>query len=516
MNREAAFKVSINVTINDDRPFMRSVFFEVVMNPYELTISQCLESLAAGKLSSRELTQSCLQRIEDVEENIHSFISYDPEKALLRADEEDQKRAGGKDGALCGIPVSIKDLLCTKGTKTTCGSKMLEEYVPPYNATVVDKLEKEGAVIIGKVSMDEFAMGSTSETCAFNTPINPWKKGYVAGGSSGGSATSVAAGQCFASLGSDTGGSIRQPASLCGVVGMKPTYGRVSRYGLVAFASSLDQVGPLTRDVRDCSLLMNTICGYDEKDSTSIKREVPDYTQSLDNGVKGLRIGIPKEYFSEGVDKEVESVILNGVKVLEKAGAEIVDVSLPHTEYCVAVYYLIAPAEASSNLARYDGVVYGMRDMDAESLLDMYKNTRSAGFGEEVKRRILIGTYALSSGYYDAYYKKASQVRTIILNDFKKAFSSCDVLVSPVTPTPAWKLGQNIDNPLAVYFSDIFSISANLAGIPGMSVPGGFSKNGLPVGIQLQGSHFSEGTLLRVAHSLERELAISAKMPVIS
>ncbi|MCP3929856.1 MAG: Asp-tRNA(Asn)/Glu-tRNA(Gln) amidotransferase subunit GatA [Bacteroidetes bacterium] len=485
------------------------------MNPYELTISEALKEIDEGKLSSRELTQSCLQRIEEVEDKIHSFISYNSEKALARAEEEDNKRSRGDGGSLCGIPVSIKDLLCTKGTPTTCGSKILEAYIPPYNATVIEKLKKEGAVILGKVAMDEFAMGSTSETCAFNVPVNPWKEGYVAGGSSGGSATSVAAGECLASLGSDTGGSIRQPASLCGVVGLKPTYGRVSRYGLVAFASSLDQIGPLTRDVTDCALMLNTISGYDEKDSTSVKRDKPDYSTCLKEGVKGVKIGIPKEYFTDGVEKEVETVVMEGVDVLKKEGAEIVDVSLPHTDYCVAVYYLIAPAEASSNLARYDGVVYGMRDMEPESLLEMYKSTRSTGFGDEVKRRILIGTYALSSGYYDAYYKKASQVRTIILNDFKKAYESCDVLISPVVPTPAWKLGEKKDDPLAMYLSDIFSISANLAGIPGLSVPGGFSSDGLPIGIQLQGPHFMEENLLKVAYNLEKNLSVSGKKPDI-
>ncbi len=485
------------------------------MNPYDLTITQALENLAVGELSAVELTKSCLERLEAVEDNVQSFLSYYPEKALQRAEEEDKKRSKGQAGALSGIPVSIKDLLCTQGMTTTCGSKMLESFVPPYNATVVEKLETEGAIILGKVAMDEFAMGSTSETCAFKTPVNPWKKGYVAGGSSGGSATSVSSGQCLASLGSDTGGSIRQPASLCGVVGMKPTYGRVSRYGLVAFASSLDQVGPLSQDVTDCALLMNTICGYDKRDSTSVKKELPDYTKNLQEGVKGLKIGIPKEYFTEGVDREVEGVVRNGVKALEEAGAHIIDVSLPHTEYCVAVYYLIAPAEASSNLARYDGVVYGMRDKQAETLLDMYKTTRSTGFGAEVKRRILIGTYALSSGYYDAYYKKASQVRRIIMNDFSRAFEECDVLISPVTPTPAWKLGENTDDPLSVYLSDIFSISANLAGIPGMSVPGGFSGEGLPIGIQLQGPHFNEENLLRVGYSLEQALGISGKKPDI-
>jgi aspartyl-tRNA(Asn)/glutamyl-tRNA(Gln) amidotransferase subunit A len=484
------------------------------MYPYELTISQAIEKLNCGELSSRELTLSCLKRIEEIDNRINAFISVNPDRALAMADKADAAK-GDERGVLCGIPVSVKDLLCTKGVATTCGSKILENFIPPYNATVVDKLEQEGAVILGKTSMDEFAMGSTSETCAFKVPENPWKKGYVAGGSSGGSAASVAACECHASLGSDTGGSIRQPASLCGIVGMKPTYGRVSRYGLVAYASSLDQVGPFSRDVRDCALMMNVIAGYDAKDSTSVHKAKPDYTKSMITGMKGLKIGIPKEYLGEGLDPEVEAVIRNGAALLREAGAEIVDVSLPHTDYCVAVYYLIAPAEASSNLARYDGVLYGYRDTTAESLIEMYKESRSAGFGPEVKRRILLGTYALSSGYYDAYYKKASQVRTIITDDFKKAFESCDVLISPVAPTPAWRLGEKGDDPLSMYLSDIYSISANLAGIPGISVPGGFSREGLPIGIQLQGPHFNEEVLFRVAHNLEKGVGVSGKRPAL-
>jgi aspartyl-tRNA(Asn)/glutamyl-tRNA(Gln) amidotransferase subunit A len=484
------------------------------MNHYELTIGQAIEKLKKREMSSRELTLSCLERIEKVDNRIKAFISVNREYALAMADKADEKKDDDR-GLLCGIPVSIKDLLCTKGLATTCGSKILENFIPPYNATVVDLLEKEGAVILGKTSMDEFAMGSTSETCAFKVPENPWRKGYVAGGSSGGSAASVAACECLASLGSDTGGSIRQPASLCGVVGMKPTYGRVSRYGLIAYASSLDQVGPFSRNVEDCALLMNVLAGYDEKDSTSVKITKPDYTKSLVHDMNGVRIGVPKEYFSEGLDPEVEAVVRNGITLLKEAGADIVDVSLPHTDYCVAVYYLIAPAEASSNLARYDGVLYGYRDMAAESLIEMYKESRSAGFGAEVKRRILIGTYALSSGYYDAYYKKASQVRTLILNDFKKAYESCDILISPVAPTPAWKFGDKGDDPLAMYLSDIFSISANLAGIPGISVPGGFSRQGLPIGIQLQGPHFKEDILFRGAYNIEKSLGISNRKPVL-
>lgn len=483
------------------------------MNLYELSIGQAVEALSKGEFTSKELTQSCLDRIEEVEKDIQGFISVDPEGALKQAEKADkilQKNEGGK---LCGIPLSIKDLLCTKGVKTTCGSKILENFTPPYNATVVDKLQNDGMVMVGKASMDEFAMGSTSESCAFAVPNNPWKKGYVAGGSSGGSAATVAAGECLGSLGSDTGGSIRQPASLCGMVGLKPTYGRVSRYGLVAFASSLDQIGPITRTVEDSAILMNSIAGYDPKDSTSVKKETIDYTTALEDGVKGIRIGVPREYFGEGLDPEVEKVVRNSISLLEEGGAEIVDISLPRTDYCVAVYYLIAPAEASSNLARYDGVHYGHRSDKGESLLELYRESRSEAFGDEVKRRILIGTYALSSGYYDAYYKKASQVRTLILDDFKAAYEQCDVLVSPVTPTPAWKIGENEDNPLAVYLSDIMTISANLAGIPGMSVPGGFNKEGLPIGVQLQGPHFREDLLLKVGHNIERELGLANSLP---
>ena len=478
------------------------------MKLYELTISQALEKMAAGEFTSVELTQSYLDRIEAVENNVSAYITIDREGALRQAAQADKDRSECKAGKLCGIPVSLKDLLCVKDLKMTCGSKMLENFIPPYDATVVKNLRDAGCVILGKVTMDEFAMGSTSETCSFGVPQNPYKKGYVTGGSSGGSAASVAALECAASLGSDTGGSIRQPASLCGVVGMKPTYGRVSRFGLTAFASSLDQIGPLSKTVEDCAIMMDVISGYDNMDSTSVKRDVPEYTDSLTSGLTGVKIGVPKEYFTKGLDAEVEAVIQSAISVLKEKGAEIVEVSLPHTEYCVAAYYLIASSEASSNLARYDGVLYGYRKEDAGSLIDMYKETRSSGFGAEVKRRILIGTFALSSGYYDAYYKKASQVRTLILEDFKKAFEQCDALISPVTPTPAWQMGENSDDPLAVYMSDILTISANLAGIPGMSVPGGYTKEGLPVGVQLQGDHFSEEKLLKIGFNLEQGVGL--------
>ena len=486
------------------------------MNPYELTITQATGQMAAGSLTSRELTQSCLERIEAVDDKVKAFLVVKPEEALQQADKADKIRARGEAEPLCGVPLSLKDLLCTKGTVTSCGSRMLETFVPPYDATVVEKLKRQGAVLLGKVAMDEFAMGSTSENCAFQVPENPWKRGFVSGGSSGGSAASVAALECPGSLGSDTGGSIRQPASLCGIVGMKPTYGLVSRYGLVAFASSLDQIGPLTRDVTDCALMMNAISGYDARDSTSVRRESPDFGSSLSLGLQGMRVGVPREYFAEGLDPEVRAVVTNGIEVLKGAGAEIVEVSLPRTDYCVAVYYLIATAEASSNLARYDGVSYGFRNGEVQSLMEMYKETRSQGFGAEVKRRILIGTYALSAGYYDAYYKKASQVRTLILKDFNQAFEQCDVLISPVVPTPAWKIGEKADNPLAMYLSDVLTISANLAGIPGVSVPGGFSRDGLPIGIQLQGPHFREDSLFKVAYNLEQGLNLPPQRPVIA
>jgi aspartyl-tRNA(Asn)/glutamyl-tRNA(Gln) amidotransferase subunit A len=457
-----------------------------------------------------------LARIDQVEPKVQAYLALDREGALRQAEAADIRRKGGLGGSLNGLPLAIKDVLCTTSMPTTCGSRMLQHFVAPYDATVVSKLADAGSVLLGKLAMDEFAMGSTSENCAFQIPHNPWKLGYVAGGSSGGSAAAVAADECLASLGSDTGGSIRQPASLCGTVGMKPTYGRVSRYGLVAFASSLDQVGPLTKDVRDCALMMNAISGYDPLDSTSINLPVPDFSAALQEGLKGIRIGIPAEYFGEGLDPEVNTAVRNGIAMLQEAGAEVVDVNLPHTEYCVAVYYLIAPAEASSNLARFDGVRYGFRDTSADSLIEMYSRSRSQGFGDEVKRRILIGTYALSSGYYDAFYKKASQVRTLIKDDFAKAFERCDLMVSPVCPTPSWKIGDKADDPLALYLSDILTLSANLAGVPGMSVPCGFSSTGLPIGIQLQAAHFNEEVLLRAAFNLEQRAGIAGKKPVIA
>ena len=485
------------------------------MELHALTLHEALGLLEHGETTAVALTEAVLTRIDAVEPKVQAYLAQDREGALRKAEQADAARAAGTGGMLCGIPLAVKDVLCTTTMPTTCGSKILEHFIAPYEATAVAKLNQAGALVLGKLAMDEFAMGSTSENCAFKVPHNPWKLGYVAGGSSGGSAAAVAADECFASLGSDTGGSIRQPASLCGTVGMKPTYGRVSRYGLVAFASSLDQIGPLTKDVRDCALLMNAISGHDPRDSTSINLPVPDFTQSLAAGVQGLRVGIPGEYFGQGLDREVEQVVRQGIAMLKEAGAEIVEVTLPHTDYCVAVYYLIAPAEASSNLARFDGVRYGYRNKQAESLLEMYNSTRSQGFGDEVKRRILIGTYALSAGYYDAYYKKASQVRTLIKQDFAQAFQRCDVMISPVTPSPAWKIGDKADDPLALYLSDILTLSANLAGIPGMSVPCGFNSQGLPIGVQLQASHFNEEALFRAAFAIEQRAGVVGKKPQI-
>ena len=486
------------------------------MNFHELTIHQARELLASGEIKAVELTRVFLDRIEQLDRRIKAYITVDEEGAMEQAEKADLLLQDGKGGPLCGIPISLKDVLCTKGLTTTCGSKILAHFVPPYDATVAAGLKNAGAVILGKVAMAEFAMGSTSENCAFNVPENPWKAGYVCGGSSGGSAAAVAADECLASIGSDTGGSIRQPASLCGVVGLKPTYGRVSRYGLVAFASSLDQLGPITKDVTDCALLMNVISGYDPMDSTSVDRAVPDYTAALTEGLAGVKIGIPAEYFSAGLDDEVRKIVENGIRMLADAGAEVVDISLPRTEYCVAVYYIIAPAEASSNLARFDGVRYGYRDMEADSLLEMYQQSRSKGFGDEVKRRILIGTYALSSGYYDAYYRKASKVRTLIIEDFKQAFSTCDLIASPVVPKPAWPLGETSDDPLALYLTDILTISANLAGIPGISVPAGMSEDGLPVGLQLQAAHFNEEILIKAAHNLEKRAGLTNLRPALN
>jgi aspartyl-tRNA(Asn)/glutamyl-tRNA(Gln) amidotransferase subunit A len=406
-------------------------------------------------------------------------------------------------------------VLCTQSIRTTCGSRILESFVPPYDAAVIERLKQAGALLIGKTNMDEFAMGSSCENSGFGPSRNPWDLSRVPGGSSGGSAAAVAADLCAGSLGTDTGGSIRQPASFCGVVGLKPTYGRVSRYGLVAFASSLDQIGPITKDVEDAAILLGTIAGHDRRDSTSVNRPVPDYRKCLDHPVKGMKFGIPKEYFIEGMDPQVAETVRNAMRVFEGLGAELVEVSLPHTEYAVAAYYIIAPAEASSNLARYDGVKYGLRIADSKDLISMYRQSRSVGFGPEVKRRIMLGTYVLSSGYYDAYYRKASQVRTLIRRDFERAFERCDALLAPVAPIPAFKLGEKTDDPLQMYLSDAFTLPASLAGIPGLSVPCGFTDQNLPVGLQILGPYFSEEGVLRIAYQYERHTEHHQRRPLL-
>ena len=476
------------------------------MDLTQLTIREAHEGLKQKAFSSVELTRAFLERIDALDSKIRAYLTVVPELALHQAQAADRAILEGRIGPLTGIPLSIKDLICTQGIRTSCASKILEHFVPPYNATVIEKLHEAHAVILGKVNMDEFAMGSSTEHSAFQVTRNPWNLSCIPGGSSGGSAAAVAADLCLGSLGSDTGGSIRQPASHCGVVGLKPTYGRVSRYGLVAFASSLDQIGPLSKSVWDAAALLSVISGHDPKDSTSAPEPVPDYIGNLDRDIKGMRIGIVREYGAEkGMDPDVAAAVGAAIDTLTALGAVIVDVSLPHTAYAVQSYYVIAPAEASSNLARYDGVKYGFRADGAGSLMDMYRNTRSLGFGKEVQRRILLGTFALSSGYYDAYYRKASQVRTLIRKDFIEAFRQCDLIVGPVAPTPAFPIGAHIDDPLTMYLNDIFTISANLAGIPGMSVPCGFSKEGLPIGLQLLGPHFSEPILLQVADRFEKE-----------
>ena len=479
----------------------------------QLTIHELQEKIKAGETTSTEIVQAVFRRIDAVEKDVHAYILLTREKALEGAAHADEEIKKGNIKTLTGIPIALKDLLCTKGVTTTCASHILHNYVPPYDATVVEKLRDAGAVFTGKTNMDEFAMGSSTETSYFGITKNPWDLERIPGGSSGGSAAAVVADECIAAIGSDTGGSIRQPAALCGVVGMKPTYGRVSRYGLVAFASSLDQIGPFTKDVEDCAIMMNILAGYDPRESTSVPADVPDYRQFLSRGIGGWKVGIPKEYFIEGIDAEVKDAIQQTIKVIEGMGAKCIEVSLPHTEYCLAVYYIIAPAEASSNLARYDGVKYGFRSLDGRDLMEMYKKSRSAGFGAEVKRRIMLGTYVLSSGYYDAYYKKASQVRALIKQDFDEAFKQCDVLLTPTTPTPAFKIGEKTDDPLQMYLSDIFTISTNLAGIPGMVVPCGFTRAGLPVGVQFLAGHFEEGKLIQIAAAYEKNANLGKRRP---
>ena len=479
----------------------------------ELTIHELQKKLKEGETTSVEITESVFKRIEAVEDKVHSFITLMKDSAFEEAEKADKAIQENKGGPLTGIPVAVKDLLCTKGVKTTCGSHILENFVPPYDATVVKKLKEAGAVLVGKTNMDEFAMGSSTETSYFGITKNPWDLEKIPGGSSGGSAAAVVADECITSIGSDTGGSIRQPAALCGVVGLKPTYGRVSRFGLVAFASSLDQIGPFSKDAEDCAIMMNVIAGYDPNESTSVPADVPDYTRHISKSIEGWTVGIPGEYFTEGIDPEVLAAVESAIKEVEKMGGKTIEISLPHTEYCVAVYYVIAPSEASSNLARYDGVRYGFRSKEGRDLLDMYKMSRSAGFGAEVKRRIMIGTHSLSSGYYDAYYKKASQVRALMRNDFDEAFKMCDVILTPASPTPAFNIGEKMDDPLQMYLSDIFTLSANLAGIPGISIPCGYTKSGLPIGLQLLAKHFEEEKLIQMASAYEKSSKIEKRRP---
>lgn len=479
------------------------------------TLLEASRAIREKEISSRELTKILLERIDRHNPAINAYITVLHERALGEAAARDEELARGVvRGPLHGVPVGLKDIFCTKGIRTTCGSRILHNFDPPYDATVTRKILSAGAVLLGKQNMDEFAMGSSTETSWFGPARNPWAPDRAPGGSSGGTAAAVAAGLCFAGVGTDTGGSIRQPASLCGVVGMKPTYGRVSRYGMIAFASSLDQAGPVTRSVDDAAALLSVIAGHDPADSTSVDVPVPDFSAAAGRTIGGLRIGLPREYFPEGLDPSVRDSVEQAVRVLSAAGAEPVEISLPHTEYALATYYIIAPAEASSNLARYDGVRYGYRAEGAKGLIEMMSRTRSTGFGAEVQRRVMIGTYALSTGYYDAYYGKAQKVRTLLRRDFAEAFAKVDLVLTPTAPTPAFRLGEKIDDPLTMYLSDIFTIPCNLAGIPGISVPCGRSPEGLPIGVQLLGRPFDEETLLAAAGAVERGIPLPRVAPL--
>jgi len=482
----------------------------------QLTAYEVVNLIKKKKITAYEVMQDIFSQIDKVDNLIKAFLVINREEALKQAKEIDVKVKNGEElPPLAGVAVAIKDIIVTQGTETTCGSKILKGFIPPYNATVINRLKEAGAIIIGKTNMDEFAMGSSTENSAFGPTHNPWDLERVPGGSSGGSTAAVAADEAFIALGTDTGGSIRQPASLCGMVGLKPTYGRVSRYGLIAYASSLDQAGPITKDVADCALVMNAISGHDNMDSTSLNLEVPDYLKSCQAGIKDLKIGVPKEYFIEGIDLEVKDALNRALKMFEKLGARVEEVSLPHTEYSLPTYYLIATAEASSNLARYDGVQYGYRAEEYKDLSSMYRKTRSEGFGSEVNRRIMLGTYALSSGYYDAYYLKAQKVRTLIKEDFDKAFSKYDILVTPVSPTPAFRLNEKVSDPLTMYLSDIYTIPINLAGIPAISINCGYSKSNLPIGLQIIGKHFGEETILRAAFNFEQNNDVEKRKPSI-
>ena len=484
------------------------------MELYRLTLHELRDFIRKGEVSPVQAVESYLARIDAVEGRVQAFNRVTREAALRAAEHYHAMLARQAPlPPLAGVPIAVKDVICTRGVPTTCSSRILESFVPPYSATVIDKLTAAGSVVLGKTNMDEFAMGSSTENSAFKTTRNPWNLECVPGGSSGGSAAAVAADMCAGALGTDTGGSIRQPGGFCGIAALKPTYGRVSRYGLVAFASSLDQIGPMAKDVRDAAILLGAIAGHDPMDSTSADVPVPNYQTALSGDLRGLRIGIPAEYFIDGMDREVEVAVHEAIKALEGLGAVRVPVGLPHTAYAIAAYYLVATAEASSNLGRYDGVKYGYRTPKPENLIDMYMRTRHEGFGPEVKRRIMLGTYALSAGYYDAYYLKALKVRTLIHRDFMQAFESCDVIVTPTSPTAAFRIGEKVDDPLQMYLADVFTISANLAGVPGISVNCGFTTAGLPIGLQILGKPFDEGTILKAAHAYERATSWRTRRP---
>ncbi|MEK6672715.1 MAG: Asp-tRNA(Asn)/Glu-tRNA(Gln) amidotransferase subunit GatA [Nitrospirota bacterium] len=480
----------------------------------KLTISELRGLLDRKEVTVREVVDSVYKRIDSVEDRIRAFVTITRDKAYEMASVSGNRAVNDNSMPLRGIPIAVKDNMCTKGIRTTCSSKILHSFIPPYESTATARLIENGYILTGKTNLDEFAMGSSTENSGFHTTRNPWDLERIPGGSSGGSAAAVASDECIAALGSDTGGSIRQPAALCGIVGLKPTYGRVSRYGLVAFASSLDQIGPLTKNVMDSAIMLNAISGHDPLDSTSAEAGVPDHTSTLGRDIKGMKIGIPNEYFIDGMDKDVEGAVKKAINQLESLGAVPVEVTLPHTSYAVAAYYILATSEASSNLARYDGVKYGFRAA-GKDLLETYMNTRAQGFSPEVKRRIMLGTYALSSGYYDAYYKKAQQVRTLIKRDFEEAFKAVDVIVTPTTPTAAFKIGEKADDPLQMYLSDIFTISVNLAGVPGISIPCGFTSNSLPIGLQIIGKHFDEETVLMAAYAYEQSTEWHKRKPCL-
>ena len=482
------------------------------MELYEYTVHELMDKLEKKEIKLSDITKAYSDRINDKEKDVNAFVTVQAEEALKKSQEIEQKVENGEiNSKFAGIPIGIKDNICTKGVKTTCSSKMLENFVAPYNATVVEKLNNEGLISLGKLNMDEFAMGASTEYSSFEKTRNPWNLNTVPGGSSGGSAAAVAANLVPWALGSDTGGSIRQPASFCGVVGLKPTYGLVSRFGLVAFASSLDQIGPITKDVKDSAMLLNLIAGHDEKDTTSVNKEKADYVKALKNDVKGLKIGVPKEFFGEGINEEVKEKLNQAIEKYKELGAEVEEFSLNIAEYSLATYYIIACAEASSNLGRFDGIRYGYRTENFENLRDIFINSRTEAFGEEVKRRIILGTYVLSSGYYDAYYKKAQQVRTLVKNEFEKAFEKYDVLITPTSPTTAFNIGQRSNNPLEMYLADICTVSVNIAGLPGISVPCGLDSEGMPIGMQIIGKQFDEETILNAAYTYEQKIKFRDK-----